>query len=415
MRWLPISLASLALAAVGSVLWAQMPPGSAPAPASSPYPAALTILAPQADVYSGPSTQAYYPTSRLRYGDRVVVLGESKQPGWVAILPPPGSFSWIDAKYVKLVQGVDKIGIVDAGDPKATVPIMPGSMVVNKEPNVEVGRVATGTQVLIVDRPQTVGGTTLYPIAPVGNEMRFLPLDVLRPGGTVVASNPWNSQVTPTAGYAPSTNQPNSSWPQNQASNPNDFMQLKQAADQMLAANNVDRARLLYLEALNQTNDPAWRNWLQNQLARLAPASNWNPNTPNGAPTYPVPNYSTTAASPYNPTSIAGARPMGQDANSRPGVDPTAPAGIGQKTWGPWGVLRSTTITSRDGGSVYVLENRDTRAPLMYVTTAPGQSLREYVGQTINVYGTLGYRNDPEIRMQYLVAEQIATPPAATR
>src|SRR5262245_40190878 len=122
MRWRTFVACSV-LAAAGPAVFGQSPPG-APAAAPSPYPAAHLIMSPQADVFSGPST-SYYPTSRLRHGDKVVVLGESKkQPGWLEILPPAGSFSWIDGRHVKLVPGVDKIGIVDAGDPKGTVAVM---------------------------------------------------------------------------------------------------------------------------------------------------------------------------------------------------------------------------------------------------------------------------------------------------
>jgi hypothetical protein len=284
-------------------------------------------------------------------------------------------------------------------------------MVVNKEPDVKSADVATGTQVLLVDRVQASSGATWYPIAPVATEVRYLPREALQPNGTVAASNPWNAPVVPTAGYT------NNSYPQANGTpvayaspNPNNLAQLNQLAEQALAAGKTDSARLLYLEALNQTNDPQWRNYLQGRLASLAPASSWNPSAAapgyQGAPAQTVPNYSTTAASPFNPTSIA--RPAGGDAS----FGNAPPAGIGQKRWADWGVLRSTTITAREGGPMYVLEDIQNRRPLMYVTTAPGQSLREYVGQTINVYGTFAYRNDPEIRLGYIVAEQIATPPA---
>ena len=86
-----IAFVGCALASTGiwtAASWGQVPP----LPSTSPYPA--TILVPQADVYSGPAT-TFYPTTRLRSNDRVIVLGDSKRaPGWVEILPPPGSFSW---------------------------------------------------------------------------------------------------------------------------------------------------------------------------------------------------------------------------------------------------------------------------------------------------------------------------------
>lgn len=51
------------------------------------------------DVYvrSGPGVN-YYPTTKLKTGQRVRVLGE--QFGWLRIAPPPGSFSFIDMSFV---------------------------------------------------------------------------------------------------------------------------------------------------------------------------------------------------------------------------------------------------------------------------------------------------------------------------
>ena len=100
--WAPLAVVCLALA--GHALVGQtLPPPATP----SAYPSATSIVVSQADVYAGPNT-SFYATSRLNYGERVVVLGESKKaPGWLEIVPPPRSFSWIDAKYVKTVAGMD--------------------------------------------------------------------------------------------------------------------------------------------------------------------------------------------------------------------------------------------------------------------------------------------------------------------
>ncbi len=55
------------------------------------------------DVYarSGPGRK-YYPTSKLKLGDHVRVHRHDPG-GWYMIAPPPGSFSWIPAKYVQRV------------------------------------------------------------------------------------------------------------------------------------------------------------------------------------------------------------------------------------------------------------------------------------------------------------------------
>lgn len=377
--------AALAALAVSPLVVAQMPVAPTAPAQPSPYPAQATVLLAQAEVYSGPST-SYYPTSRLRYGDRVVALGESKkQPGWLEIVPPAGSFSWVDARYVKQVPGVDKIGIIDSGDPKGTVPVLPGSSVVNKEPNVEIARIPTGTQVLLLDRATSSAGGSWYPIAPVATEVRFLSMDAVRPGQSVAASNPWNNTL-PVSGTTPI--QPNTA---------HTLQQLVQSAQQAVAAGSIDRARLLYIEALGQASDPAWRNYIQNELARLSNTT-WVP-----TPTYPA-----GSPPPVQPTSQP----------ARPTVDPSLasqPAAVGQKQWSQWGTLRTASFQSREGQPMYVLENRQTGQPLMYITTQAGTSLREYVNQTIALYGTLAYRNDDYIRMQYLIAEQVATPPTGQK
>lgn len=48
---------------------------------------------------SGPGIKPFYPTSRLRKGDRVTVIGHD-HGGWFKILPPPGSFAWVRQEFV---------------------------------------------------------------------------------------------------------------------------------------------------------------------------------------------------------------------------------------------------------------------------------------------------------------------------
>lgn len=381
----PLALLSLAAAAHG--LWGQAPMQP------SPYPAQATIAGNQADVYSGPAA-SFDPTTRLRYGDRVVVLGESKkQPGWYEIVPPPGSFSWIEAKYVKTVPGIERIGIVDTGDSKGAAPIMPGSALVNKEPNVEITRVGTGTQLLLLDRPTTSGTRTWYPIAPVATEVRFVSAEALRGStyaGTNNPSNNYNNYHVPTVptSYNNSGTIPAGNWqPTAGPVTPtNNFVQLAQQGDQAMVAGNLDRARLLYVEALSQTNDAAWRNYLNGQIQRTQTVA--------GTPNPPV-NVGSSPVVPLPPP---------------PGGAPTPTAPVA-KQWSPWGILRTAPFTSREGLPMYILENRQNNQPLMYVTTSTGMSLQSYLGQTVAIYGSLATRSDEYIRMQYIVAEQVATPP----
>ncbi|MEX2173183.1 MAG: hypothetical protein WD872_02400 [Pirellulaceae bacterium] len=61
-----------------------------------------------ADVASGPGRR-FYTTDRLAAGDKVEVYRED-DAGWLAIRPPEGSFSWIPAEQVELLEdGVGKV------------------------------------------------------------------------------------------------------------------------------------------------------------------------------------------------------------------------------------------------------------------------------------------------------------------
>jgi hypothetical protein len=393
--WAPLAFIGLSLAAHG--LWGQSPP---PLQAPSPYPAAAYIVASQADVYSGPG-ENYYPTSRLRANERVTILAESRQPGWLVIAPPPGSFSWIEAKYVKTVAGMDRFGIVETGDPKVKAPVMPGSSVVNREPNVEACQVENGTLLVVLDRPTSAGAVSFYPIMPVGKDYRYLRADAIRNAGAYTSNN---------AGYGNSYGNPygNATVPTNwQTTAPaTPYYVLGQQADQQLAAGNYDRARLLYIEALAAGPDERWRPYLTSQLAKI-PSSGSPQGSPLSGGAYqggafqtgsspanarPIPNWNTTATPPVGGVSAPPAAP---------------PANM---AWSPWGILRGTGITTREGQPLYVIESQN-GAVLKYVTTQPTFSLNAYLGQMIAVFGTLVNRSDLNINGDVLVAERIATPP----
>src|ERR1700720_889755 len=67
-----------------------------------------TILQKEVEVRSGPSTTCF-ATSKLNQNDKVLVLRESKEAeGWLEIVPPAGSFSWIKAKYVQFARQGDR-------------------------------------------------------------------------------------------------------------------------------------------------------------------------------------------------------------------------------------------------------------------------------------------------------------------
>src|SRR5262245_61810993 len=60
-----------------------------------------TVVVDQVAVRSGGS-EKFYATGKLQRGQKVEVLRDSPEyPGWLVIKPPPGSFSWINARFVQ--------------------------------------------------------------------------------------------------------------------------------------------------------------------------------------------------------------------------------------------------------------------------------------------------------------------------
>lgn len=311
------------------------------------YPAEMVVTAAQVYVRSGP-TKEYFETALLRQGDRVIVLRESKdQPGWLAIKPPKGSFSWINAKHVKQVDPRTAYVELESGP----VSVMPGSAVVNKAPNVESVKVIPGSLLVIVDKAHTADGNTWLPIEPPPTEVRFIPADAVRPLGTGIPFSP-----------APA--------------NP-----LIAQADQAFNAGQRERARVLYKEAADKTTNSTELEHCYMRLASLAKDSS-------------------AATSPFHTAS-------GKTPTSPPGVTPAIGKAITYPAqWSSWGTLRQATF-EKDGQPVYYLESKDKRA-LLYVVSEPGKSLRGYLGQMVCIYGAISYR--PDDRTHFMTASHVATP-----
>lgn len=72
------------------------------------FPYEATVEAAESYVRSGPGSK-YYPTARLKQGQRVVV--HRHDPGWHMIAPPEGSFSWVKASLIDKL--VDNRGMVN--------------------------------------------------------------------------------------------------------------------------------------------------------------------------------------------------------------------------------------------------------------------------------------------------------------
>jgi hypothetical protein len=152
------------------------------------YPMKLTIVGSKVEVRSGP-TDKYYVTGNLYQGESVSVMRPAKEPGWLEIEPPTGSFTWINAKYVKQIDAYK--GVVVDDDSKFVAPALIGSAEFKGKPTVEAkpGFLA-GTIVCIVNPPLTVDGETWLPVRPDLREVRYIPANAVNLPATTTVTAP---------------------------------------------------------------------------------------------------------------------------------------------------------------------------------------------------------------------------------
>ncbi|MFO0944734.1 MAG: hypothetical protein U1D30_02120 [Planctomycetota bacterium] len=118
--------------------------------------------------FSGPGV-GYYPTATLRAGQTVTVIGQ-RIGEWVAIVPPPGSFSWIPVQAV--AEQADGTGIITAEEARIRV----GSSL-NDAHHVFQVTAKKGTKVDILDQVylKDQGQVNLwYKIRPPADEARYV-------------------------------------------------------------------------------------------------------------------------------------------------------------------------------------------------------------------------------------------------
>lgn len=307
------------------------------------YPAEMVITSPEVEVRSGP-TKEYLPTSKLRYADRVLVLRPSeKDPSWLAIRPPQGSFSWVNAKGIKQINATT--GVVEA---EGGVTLMPGSTVINKAPNAESVKIPQGSIVIILDKGRPSDGNTWLPIQPWPTEVRFIPGDAVQ-ARQPQPTSPTNPNVFAGGGPTP----PGSNAPAN---------------------------------AFAVSQPPPGTQQVQSK----PPQAPWVPGNPNQM-----------AQTSTWPTG----QPVGQTASFVKNAPAPQATMVYPPQWSDIGILRAAF--DRDGQPTYVLQNQRGQV-LIYVTCQQGFTLRDYVGKTVRVYGSVNYRSDDYLRTHFVTASHVA-------
>jgi hypothetical protein len=155
------------------------------------------------EVRSGPrSDPKLYATNLLRRGAVVEVVAE--QDGWLAIKPPPGSFSWINTLCVERI-GRGKSWVVIT-DPNTPVPVLVGSDLVDEEPTIEGTWVTRGTQVVARGKEQATENGKWLPIDPPPAEVRWVRAEAVErltaaePGPAEEEPEAWAGRAKPSGG-----------------------------------------------------------------------------------------------------------------------------------------------------------------------------------------------------------------------
>lgn len=367
---------------------------------SLPYDTVISM--PAVEVRSGPSPR-FYPTSRLRQGDRVTVVKAVEDGSWLAIRPPAGSFSWIQDKALKILPGrMATVLIPDS-------PVRVGSQLVDAPPMVEPVHAGPGDQVGVLDKRLANDDRGAWvPITPLAREVRYIPASAVTPAAPVQNTASASPAATPGFGSSPSSTD---------AAAP-----LWQQAEQARHGGNFAEAERLYLQLARQTTDHDLQmrcynlvNFLRqgnpppagsSAMGSAAPGSAGGVGTGTAAPLSAYWPACTPCPAPVPAMSqYTYARESGwQRPSTNPGPLP-APisAGSPPPQWIGPGALRPAGFVL-DARETYVLE-----APqgyFTYVTPQPGATLAPYLGKRVYLYGAVGYRGD--VRTHYMVATQVA-------
>jgi hypothetical protein len=376
MRPMFIIAGSIAVLALGGVLaWTRLAPAQAPLTPQPVVPGeVMTITAPEGvQVRSGPSMN-FYPTSKLRYGETVKVMAKNDKAnaGWLAIEPPQGSRSWINAVFVK--QTGPNAGVVSL-HPDETAPIKPASSETSQEPNVESAKLARGTHIVILGPPLFSGNAAWLPIQSPPGDVRYIPESaVARPTAVQQVGAQANSGfVAPPGG---------------------DGSPLSEADAALLKAKQ-------HLQQAAQSADPKLRAEANAKLQALQqmPASQASFQQPG-----------------YPPTAVVSApkvalNPPAQTTGSSTAVYASpSPSANGPAAWSKWGTLQKSPI-QKDGQPMYRLVDQS-GTPIGYAVAASGLTLEPHVNRFVCLYGTTAYRSDDNaLRSSYTIVSTLAYPP----
>lgn len=400
------------------------------ATAADPAVYRAVVTDPEVKFRAGPS-DAFPETGSLKRGSAVIVEREESN-GWLAITAPSGSVSWIAYSFVEDLspdRQTPKNGLVHA---EGEVTIAVGKAGDNQLLDVRREKLPQGTIVLLIGPPTDFSGKKWWPIAPPAGDVRYLPksaVQIEKPVNNTVAVRvtdtgaipPAATPVTPSGGPLATVPGPGSSPPP-----PGGVTASKPAVNHPLwiQAETAERegrladAEKTYFELAALMNAQGGDHDIANLCYTRIHAIREKKRNASGLKTSaPTPN--TTPATPATPNVLQPPSKSGRGV--RPGAPQALPTGSGTNAgtntgtgtnatatdaqWSGPGLLRRTAVTPDGTGSpAYALETSP-GVVKVYVIAGPGVRLEQYLGKTIDVYGTPQTR--PKLSKPYVVATAV--------
>ncbi len=387
-----------------------------PTPAPIPiYHAVVMTEGAEVRCQHGISTHVYV-TNHLSRNDTVQVVKEMGD-GWLAILPPRGSFSWINKREVINPFPNQPHNWVVKADRQTRVPVFVGSDLTPGTRGTVVGtHVPPGYQTPVAFNRLEVSDQegTWLPIDPPSGEVRYVQArDVTKTAMAIAPGTPYpppipgsmpSTYVSASSPVGPSTPQPTS-----------DADRLMIQAQRAEQARNVNEAIQLYSQLASMssgvTHDQAMAGlnrayWLKesqrNAMVPIIPAP-----PPRVVPAVtlavrtnpPAGTEATSSFTPYSAGSGVGQSIRPASSNAAPWQPVTAE---GYPSSGP-GRLR-TSGRMVDGRRCYVLES-DEGYPRLYCAPNAGVNLEPYLNRNVELFGPAIYHG--ELRANYMTVVRI--------
>jgi hypothetical protein len=320
---------------------------------------------------------AFPAVGQLKKGDSVIVVRE-EETGFLAIVPPAGSVSW-----VKQIQ-VGKLDGLETG--KANVPVMvdgaevlAGSEKDHKPTNRVTVHLPKGTIVEVTGQPVRIDNASWLPIAPPEGDLRWIPKNAVKSGSmTAVAPPPSYAHDSPTF-----------TIPGVGSKEP----PIAKTVAAGLPAALSDHRLWAQASRAEQSGDYATAKGLYARIYQDL----WDQKAERDAIVICYNRY----------VRCEEMLKKGDGGSSRTHSNAPPPAAEGTTTGAKWsnpGTLQELQKVYVDGQPVYSLQD-DRGNVAYYVTAVSGINLRNYAGKRVQVYGAVATR--PELYKPYMTIERV--------